>query len=326
MEKVIVTGGAGYIGSHVCKAVASSGILPVTYDNLTRGTREAVKWGPLEEGELGDRRRLREAIDKYQPQAVIHLAAYCDVAESLNRPDLYYHNNLIGTISLLDTMTEMKVRNIVLSSSCAIYGNSCDGPIPEDSIVRPENPYGVSKAMVERIVSDYSRSFDIHHLTLRYFNAAGADPDLEVGEMRENETHLIPRAISAVFGEIDALEIYGTDFETPDGTALRDYVHVSDLADAHLLAINYLKQSGNSTALNLGNEKAYSVREILSIIEKVTGLSVPTRESPRREGDAEVLIADSSKAQKVMGWATKYSNIETIVKTAVDWHRKCANR
>ncbi len=320
LGNIVVTGGAGYVGSHVCKALSSAGFSPVAYDNLSRGNREAVKWGPLEERDLGNPAHIREVLAKYEPLAVIHMAAYAYVGESVTRPDLYYKNNLIGTLSLVDAMVATGVNNLVFSSTCSVYGSPSQSPIDEQVPLMPENPYGASKSMAEQILSDYGRSHGLSFLCLRYFNAAGADPDLEIGEDHGPETHLIPRAILATIDDGDVLEIFGTDYDTPDGTAVRDYVHVGDLAAGHLAAMAYLQGGGASTALNLGNESGYSVREIVAAVEAVTGRKVPIREAARRPGDPPILVANSSKAKKLIGWNTRYSDIETIISTAAKWH------
>ncbi len=317
---IVVTGGAGYVGSHVCKALSVAGYRPITFDNLCRGNKDAVKWGPLEIVDMEDRSHLTALLEKYMPATVIHMAAYTYVGESTERPDLYFRNNLIGTLSLAEAMVAAGRKNIVFSSSCAVYGSPDGSTIDEHTALAPRSPYAASKVMAEQILMDFSRSFGLSSVSLRYFNAAGADPEAEIGESHDPETHLIPRAIQAAKGEIDALELFGTDYETPDGTAIRDYVHVSDLAQAHLAAMAYLQNGGPSTAFNLGNDRGYSVREILAAVAKTIGHPVPVKEVGRRLGDAPTLVANSSKAKLEIGWQPQYSDIETIISTAVRWN------
>jgi UDP-arabinose 4-epimerase len=321
-SNIFVTGGAGYIGSHVCKQLSKEGYCPVTFDNLSRGNRNAVKWGPLEIGHLDDTQKIINLFQKYNPMAVVHLAAYAYVGESVERPDLYYRNNVVGTLSLLDAMKSVALKKIVFSSSCAVYGNPKNIPIDEEYSRQPENPYGETKFMVEQILEDYCRSFELESVSLRYFNAAGADPEADIGEDHDPEPHLIPRAIKAALGEIEKIEIFGSDYDTRDGTAVRDYIHVSDLAVGHLASINYLLDNGSTTALNLGNERGYSVREILACVESVTGNKVPIKEASRRQGDPAELIANSSKARNLIAWNPQLSDIETIISTAVKWQQR----
>ncbi|MCP4711793.1 MAG: UDP-glucose 4-epimerase GalE [Planctomycetes bacterium] len=324
-DNIIVTGGAGYIGSHVCKQLSLAGYTPVTFDNLNRGNKNAVKWGPLEVGHLADTEHVKKVLAKYQPVAVVHMAALAYVGESVEHPDMYYNNNVIGTLSLADAMKSTGIRNIVFSSSCAVYGTPNKIPIDENSPQIAENPYGASKHMAERILADYGCSFGFSSVSLRYFNAAGTDPEMEIGELHDPEPHLIPRAIKAAVGEIHSLDIFGTDYDTPDGTAIRDYVHVTDLANGHVSAIKYLLGGGVTIALNLGAERGYSVSEILLAVERFTGNKIPVNEAPRREGDPAKLIANSSKAKKIIAWKTQFSDIGTIIKTAVEWQKINSN-
>ncbi|MBZ5607402.1 MAG: UDP-glucose 4-epimerase GalE [Acidobacteriia bacterium] len=319
---VLVTGGAGYIGSHTAKCLAQSGFQPVVVDNLGRGHREAVKWGPLIEADIADRKALDSVFERYPIQAVFHFAAFAYVGESMQAPDLYFRNNVFGTLALLEAMRARQVRNIVFSSTCATYGNPVKIPISEDHIQDPVNPYGESKRMVERLLHWYGVSYGLRSVALRYFNAAGTDPDGELGEDHDPETHLIPLAISAALGLTKALEIYGTDYETPDGTAIRDYLHVTDLAEAHLAALRYLDGGGSSTAFNLGTGRGYSVREVTAMVEQVSGRKVPVREVGRRAGDPPCLIADAAKSASMMGWRPHHSSLEEIVRTAWNWKAK----
>ncbi len=317
---VLITGGAGYIGSHTAKLVARDGLQPVVLDNLSRGHREAVQWSPLVVADVTDRGALQKVFREYSIEAVIHFAAFAYVGESMQAPDLYFRNNVVGTLNLLDVMREAGVRHIVFSSSCATYGQPREFPISEDHVQQPVNPYGESKLMVERLLHWYGDIFGLSWVALRYFNAAGADPEGQLGEDHDPETHLVPIAISAALGTVPQLQIYGTDYETFDGTAIRDYVHVSDLAEAHLAALRYLGSGGTSTPFNLGTGEGHSVREVAAMVEKVTGRRVPRAEMARRPGDPPCLIADPSKANSALGWRPHHSSLEQIVRTA--WDRK----
>ena len=319
--RILVTGGAGYIGSHTAKALAQAGYEPVVFDNLSEGHRWAVKWGPLVEGDLSDGALLRHVVATYGIKAVIHFAAHAYVAESMHRPREYFRNNVTNTLCLLDALLEAGVCRIVFSSSCATYGIPSNVPITEIHPQNPINPYGESKRVVERFLYWYGRAYGLDWMALRYFNAAGADPDGEIGEDHHPETHLIPTAIHAALGKRPFVEVYGTDYPTPDGTAIRDYIHVTDLASAHVLALNYLLGGGESAALNLGTGEGKSVREVIAAVERVTGQRVPVREAGRRSGDPRVLVADPAKAGRVLGWRPQYSSLDTIVETASRWHQ-----
>lgn len=318
---VLVTGGAGYIGSHTCKALAARGFFPITIDSLIYGHKWAVKWGPLIEGEIHQRDLLEQVFDTYQPVAVLHFAAFAYVGESVISPDKYYRNNVAGTITLLDTMRSHGCRNLVFSSTCATYGIPRTIPIPEGHEQNPINPYGWSKLMSEQIMRDYERAFGIRHVSLRYFNAAGADPDGEIGEDHDPETHLIPLVIQAAIGQRRYVEIYGTDYATADGTAIRDYIHVTDLAAVHVLALKHLLSGKESVVLNVGTGRGYSVREVIKAVESATMLEVPVGESPRREGDPPVLVAEAAQAVKTFGWRPRFNNINATVESAVRWHQ-----
>ena len=319
---ILVTGGAGYVGSHVCKSLAAEGFHPVAVDCLSRGHEAAVKWGPLERVDLTDGARLKAVIERHRPGGVMHLADLCDVGESVTHPARYYHNNLVGSLNLLKGMLDQGIRSIVFSSSCAIYGVPGTLPIPETEAKVPITPYGVSKLVVEHMLRDFSMAYDIGYVCLRYFNAAGADPEGEIGECHRPETHLIPLAIESALGQRSHLDIFGTDYETPDGTAVRDYVHVSDLAAAHVLALRHLWQGGRSAALNLGTGQGHSVKQIVAAVERLSGRAVPVKEGSRRTGDATTLVADASRAFNVLGWTPKYTTMDDIVATALNWHRK----
>ncbi len=319
---VLVTGGAGYIGSHTCKELKKNGFNPITYDNLSRGHKEFVKFGPLVVGDILDSKKIEDAIREYNIQAVLHFAAYAYVGESVEKPELYYKNNVQGTMSLLDAMLKTNIKKFVFSSTCATYGVPEKVPISEDFEQNPINPYGQTKLIIERILKDYGHAYGLKSVCLRYFNAAGADADGEIGEMHEPETHLIPLTIqSALTGSV--LKVFGNDYPTPDGTCLRDYIHVTDLADAHVKALQYLNDSkDNFNFFNLGNEKAYSVKEILKAVEDVTGKKVNAEVFSRRPGDPAALVANATKAKTILKWTPQLPDIESIVSSAFKWHTR----
>lgn len=317
---VLITGGAGYIGSHSAKALARAGFYPIVVDDLRTGHRSAVRWGPFFQADLADRAALSKIFQSYPITTVIHFAASAYVGESMQAPGLYFQNNVGATLSLLEAMREHGVTQIVFSSSCATYGYPQVIPIKEDHPQQPVNPYGESKLMVEKMLFWYGRVYGFRHTILRYFNAAGADPDGELGEMHEPEPHLIPRAIGAALGSLPPLDIYGTDYATVDGTAVRDYVHVTDLAEAHVAAMRYLASGGAPAAFNLGTGKGHSVRQVMSAVEQVSGRSVPFVNQPRRAGDPSALVADAQEALKTLSWKPRYSDLQSIVRTAWAWH------
>ena len=321
-QSILVTGGAGYIGSHACKALARAGYLPVAYDNLSRGHREAVRWGPLVEGDIADHTRLRAAITEHRMSAVMHFAAYAYVGESVGDPGLYYRNNLCGTLAMLEVLRDCGVRNIVFSSTCATYGLPETVPIRETAPQRPVNPYGETKLAIERALHWYGQAHQLRWVALRYFNAAGADRDSEIGEDHEPETHLVPLVLQAALGRREAIEIYGTDYPTPDGTAIRDYIHVDDLAEAHLRALERLLAGGEAIALNLGSGRGHSVREVIAAAAGVCGRKIPLREAPRRPGDPPALVADPALAARTLGWHAQHSSLDTIIRTALAWHAR----
>jgi UDP-arabinose 4-epimerase len=319
-HRLAVTGGAGYIGSHVAKIAVRAGHSVVTVDNLASGHEWAVRWGPLERGELGDREWLRGVFARHRIDAVLHFAADALVGESTGDPRKYFWNNVVSSLVLLDAMREAGIGTFVFSSTCATYGNPVRIPIDESHPQMPVNPYGESKLFVERVLKWYGEAAGLRWMALRYFNAAGADPESEIGEDHDPETHLIPLAIQAALGCRPWVEMYGTDFPTPDGTAVRDYIHVMDLADAHLRGVDYLANGGKSTALNLGTGKGHSVREVIETVARVTGRPVPGREAPRRAGDPPALVADPSAAREVLGWQAARPDLQTIVADAWRWH------
>jgi len=319
-RSILITGGAGFIGSHSAKALSRAGCDPVVVDDLRTGHRSSVRWGPFFEADITDQQALSGVFESHSIGAVIHFAGSAYVGESMESPQLYFQNNVAGTLSLLEVMLEHGVKSIVFSSSCATYGQPKSIPIAEDHPQRPMSPYGDSKLMVERILLWYARIYGLRCAMLRYFNAAGADLDGELGEMHDPEPHIIPRVISAAFGTVPSVEVYGTDYPTVDGTAVRDYIHVTDLADAHVAAMQYLEAGGTSIALNLGTGKGHSVRQVISTVEHVSGRKVPFRDLPRREGDPAELVADARKAAGVLKWRPRHSDLQTIVKSACDWH------
>jgi UDP-arabinose 4-epimerase len=316
---ILVTGGAGYVGSHACKALFQAGYLPVVYDSLERGHRWAVQWGPLEVGNLHDRKRLDEVLIKYKPTAVLHFAAYAYVGESVIKPADYYWNNLAGTVSLLNALVDAGVKRLVFSSTCATFGIPESLPITEDNPQRPINPYGASKMMIERVLADFDNAYGLKSITLRYFNAAGADPEAEIGEAHEPETHLIPLALLAAIDKQFSLNVFGTDYPTIDGTCVRDYVHVSDLANAHLLALKYLDNGGGTCCLNLGTGKPCSVNQVINAAMEVTGQKINVIKGPRRPGDPPYLVADPTRAIHVLGWTPQYPQIKTQIEHAWKW-------
>ena len=322
MSRFLITGGAGYIGSHTAKLIANAGHEILVYDNLSRGHRDFVRWGQLVEGDLHNTELLREAMRWFKPDAVIHFAAHAYVGESVAKPGLYYQNNAAGTLSLLEAMRQAGVATLIASSTCAIYGQPANMPITEDMPKAPLNPYGHSKAMMEVMCADFAEAYGLRYIALRYFNAGGCDPDCEIGERHDPEPHLIPRVLMAADGEIERLEVFGSDYPTPDGTCIRDYIHVKDLAAAHLAGALYLLDGGKSGALNLGTGQGTSVREIIAATEQVTGKIVPHRVSPRRQGDPAVLVAAPGRAAAVLNWQARHSSIDHIIATAWTWHQK----
>ena len=319
---ILIVGGAGYIGSHVNKELNKRGYETVIFDNLSYGHEDFVKWGNFEQVDLEDIERLRELFCKYPVDAVMHFAAFTYVGESVEDPQKYYMNNLKNTLNLLQVMLEFDVKYFVFSSTCATYGNPLKIPITEDHPQNPINPYGRAKLMVENVLEDYSHAYGLKYVALRYFNAAGADVDGEIGELHDPETHLIPLILDAASGEREDIKIFGTDYNTPDGTCIRDYVHVTDLADAHIKALEYLKNGGKSDFFNLGNGNGFSVREVIETARKITGKNIKAVEDVRRPGDPPVLVGSSKKAREILKWEPKYDELSRIVETAWKWHEK----
>lgn len=319
MTNILVTGGAGFIGSHTCKALARAGFTPIAYDNMVHGHEWAVKWGPLEPGDILDQERLHDVMRRYSPTAVIHFAAFAYVGESVTDPAKYYRNNVVGTLSLLEAMHEAHITQMVFSSSCATYGIPDAIPIPESARQQPISPYGASKLMCERIIADQCAAHGLKATGLRYFNAAGADPDGELGEEHDPETHLIPLVLAAAAGRRENVTIFGDDYDTPDGTCIRDYIHVSDLAAAHVAALEALPDSSGWTAYNIGTGRGISVAELVAAAERVTGLNVPIRRGGRRSGDPAALVAEPCAAAERLGWHATQSDLEQILDTAWRW-------
>ncbi len=319
---VLVCGGAGYIGSHINKQLNKEGYETVVFDNLVYGHREAVKWGSFVRGDLQNTGEIEAVFQTYKIEAVFHFAAYAYVGESVENPEKYYYNNVANTLNLLHVMKKYGCTKMIFSSTCATYGEPEKVPITEDMPQRPVNPYGASKLMVERILKDYSKAYGLKFVVLRYFNAAGADPEGELGEGHDPETHLIPLILDAASGRRKEIRVFGTDYDTPDGSCIRDYIHVYDLATAHLLALHYLEQGKESNFFNLGNALGTSVFEVIEAVKRISGKKFTVSVSDRRSGDPARLIGSSEKAQSVLGWKPVYGDIDVIVGHAWNWHDK----
>lgn len=322
MRYCLVTGGAGYVGSHCCKHLAGAGYTPVTVDNLFRGHRDLVKWGPLCEGDIRDGGFLDSVFKKYDPIAIFHFAGLTYVGESVSSPELYYGANTAGSLSLLEAARRGGCRSVIFSSTAATYGNPEYSPIDEKHPLSPINPYGRSKLFTEQILADYDRAHGIKYAALRYFNAAGADSGGETGERHSPETHLIPLIIEAAMGKRECVRIFGTDYPTADGTAIRDYIHVTDLASAHIKAMNRLLAGGGSMSLNLGTGTGHSVLEVIDSVRRVSGKSFAAIPEPRRAGDPPSLVADPAQARKTLDWECAYKDLDSIVESAWRWHSK----
>ena len=321
MSNVLVTGGAGYIGSHACKALAQAGFTPITFDNLVTGWQDAVKFGPFEKGDLLDRPRIDQVFAQYEPIAVMHFAALSQVGESMSVPGKYWRNNVMGSLNLIEAAVAAGCLNFVFSSTCATHGDQDNVILDEDSAQLPINAYGASKRAIEDILRDFQGSDGLRHVIFRYFNVAGADPDGEVGEFHQPETHLIPLMLDAIDGKRDALTIFGTDYNTPDGTCIRDYVHVCDLVDAHVLGLKWLQEGKQSRVFNLGTGAGFSVREVIEHSQTVTNRPVPYTEGPRRAGDCTKLVSGSSRAVNELGWKPHRSTLKQMITDAWRWHQ-----
>jgi UDP-glucose-4-epimerase GalE len=315
---VLIVGGAGFIGSQTAKHVAAAGLTPVVFDNMSSGHRWALRWGVFEEGDIGDRQAVDRVLAEHSISAVIHLASFIQVGESVREPRKYFQNNLAATLTLLDAMVARGVRNIVFSSSAAVYGNPVRVPLDEEHPIAPLSPYGDSKMFVERVLHWYGGAYGLRWATLRYFNAAGADPDGELGEEHESESHLIPLALSAALGG-PGLSVFGTDYPTRDGTAIRDYIHVADLSDAHVLALRHLAGGGASFAANVGTGTGHSVQEVINSVERIAGRPVVRQAVARREGDSPELVADARKIKALLGWRPRHPELDVMVEHAHRW-------
>ncbi|WP_299770526.1 UDP-glucose 4-epimerase GalE [uncultured Tateyamaria sp.] len=321
MKHVLVTGGAGYIGSHACKALRAAGYVPVSFDNLETGWRDAVKFGPFVQGDLLDRAALDAAFAKYKPVAVMHFAALSQVGESMQNPGRYWRNNVLGSLTLIEAAVAAGCLDFVFSSTCATYGDQDNVVLDEDSAQHPINAYGASKRAIEDILRDFEAAHGLRHVIFRYFNVAGADPEAEVGEFHQPETHLVPLMLDAIAGKRDALTVHGTDYNTPDGTCIRDYVHVCDLVDAHVLGLNWLENGKDSRVFNLGTGSGFSVREVIDHSRAVTNQAVPYVDGERRPGDCTKLVSGSTRAEAELGWTPTRSTLETMITDAWRWHQ-----
>jgi len=321
MQHILVTGGAGYIGSHACKALRAAGFIPVTFDSLATGWRDAVKFGPFVQGDLLDRAAVDAVFAQYSPVAVMHFAALSQVGESMQKPGMYWRTNVLGALNLIEAAVAAGCLDFVFSSTCATYGDQDNVILDETSAQYPINAYGASKRAIEDILRDFEASAGLRHIIFRYFNVAGADPEGEVGEFHQPETHLVPLMLDAIDGKRDALTLHGTDYDTPDGTCIRDYVHVCDLVDAHVLGLKWLRDGKGSTVFNLGTGTGFSVREVIDHSAQVTNRAVPVIEGPRRAGDCTRLVSGSVRAEQELGWTPTRSTLSQMIDDAWRWHQ-----
>ena len=319
---LLITGGAGYIGAHICKSLAERNLECIVLDNLSNGHRSFVKWCDLIVGDVGDEQLLRNIFLKYPISAVLHFAAFAYVGESVDNPRKYYNNNLANSLRLLNVMCEQNVKKIIFSSTCATYGTPEALPIDENHKQDPVNPYGASKLMIERMLKDYDRAYGLKSVILRYFNAAGADEDSIIGERHNPETHLIPLVLEVAAGKRDYIEIFGNDYDTHDGTCIRDYIHVQDLAEAHILGLEHLEAENKSAIFNLGNQTGFSILQVIDIAERVTGKTIKQRIGKRRIGDPPALVGSSTKAKEQLHWNPRFNSLETIISSAWEWHKR----
>lgn len=319
---ILIVGGAGYIGSHVNKVLNERGYETIILDNLSYGHEESVKWGTLCKCDLANINEVDDIFTKYDINAVMHFSSFIDVGESVRNPEKYYNNNVVNTMNLLNVMLKHDVKKFIFSSTCATYGIPQKIPLTENHPQNPINPYGWTKLMVERILKDYDTAYGLKSVILRYFNASGADESGIIGEWHNPETHLIPLILDAAMGKREDIKIFGTDYDTPDGTCIRDYIHVTDLADAHILSLEYLNKNNQSNQFNLGNGHGFSVREVIESVKRVTGRNFNVTQTQRREGDPAILIGSSKKAKDTLGWDPQYVNIDKIIETAWNWHQK----
>jgi len=319
---VLVTGGAGYVGSHVCKLLSNKGFLPIAYDNLCSGNASHVKWGPLEEGDVRDRAKLAEVLQRYNPGAIMHFAALIQVGESVTNPAKYYDNNVFGSYCLLEEARLHGIKNMVFSSTAAVYGKPVSDSIHENHPLQPINPYGHTKLAMENMIRDYAAAHGLNYAILRYFNAAGADVDADVGTAYKIDTHIIPLLMRVASGHMDEIKVFGTDYNSPDGTAVRDYIHVQDLAEAHVLALRHIRENNTSLTLNLGTDKGHTVQDVVNMVRHVTRHPIPARKTSRRAGDPDVLVANAARARSVLNWQPSRSDLNTIIATAWKWRQK----
>ena len=319
---ILIVGGAGYIGSHVNKVLNERGYETIILDNLSYGHEESVKWGTLCKCDLANINEVDDIFTKYDINAVMHFSSFIDVGESVRNPEKYYNNNVVNTMNLLNVMLKHDVKKFIFSSTCATYGIPQKIPLTENHPQNPINPYGWTKLMVERILKDYDTAYGLKSVILRYFNASGADESGIIGEWHNPETHLIPLILDAAMGKREDIKIFGTDYDTPDGTCIRDYIHVTDLADAHILSLEYLNKNNQSNQFNLGNGQGFSVREVIESVKRVTGRNFNVTQTQRREGNPAILIGSSKKAKDTLGWDPQYVNIDKIIETAWNWHQK----
>jgi UDP-glucose 4-epimerase len=324
--KIFITGGAGYIGSHTVKLLGSQGHELLILDNLSTGHPWALLHGKLVKCDLGEKARVRDILADFKPDAVIHFAASIEVEESVREPLKYYENNVVNSLNLLDAVTDLGIRNFIYSSSAAVYGNPEEIPATEDADLKPINPYGTTKAMMEQVLLDLAAAKDFRYIALRYFNVAGADPESRIGQDYRNPTHLITRALKTAIGSYEKLAIFGTDYDTPDGTCIRDYIHVDDLARAHALVLDYLMETGRSDVMNCGYGHGFSVKEVVAAAKKVTGIDFTVEETERRAGDPAALVANSARIKTLTPWKPEHDDLEFIIKTAWDWEKKLADR
>ena len=323
MKNILILGGAGFVGSYTCKYLSKNGYNPIVFDNLITGHRRMVNWGSFIEGSMADSKLLKIIFTEYRIKAVMHFAALSEVGKSVSEPGKYYQNNVANTLNLLEVMIENNIRHFIFSSSCATYGEPIEIPITEQHPQNPITPYGRSKLMVEQILKDFSNAYGLKYVSLRYFNAAGADPDGEVGEDHRPETHLIPLVLQTALGQRERIDIFGDDYPTKDGTCIRDYVHIADLAQAHLLAMERLMNgTSDEGEYNLGNGNGFSVKEVIEVARNITGRTITSRVTKRRPGDSAILICSSKKAVRELGWKPQFVDLSTIIETAWDWHKK----
>jgi UDP-glucose 4-epimerase len=325
MENILVTGGAGYVGSYVCKTLSKKGYQPIVLDSFVCGHHEAVKWGPFIEGEISDRALLEDVFSTHDIHAVMHFGGFCYVGDSVQNPRDYYRNNVTATLALLEAMIDSEISSFIFSSSCTVYGEPEEFPIKETHPTNPISPYGRCKLMVEQILNDFSHAYGLKYISLRYFNAAGGDPDGELGEDHRPETHLIPLVLQTALGQRKEIEIYGDNYPTKDGTCVRDYIHIDDLAQAHVLGLERMLKGQSGGIYNLGNEIGHSVKEVIQMAGEVTGREIPCRVTDRRPGDPPVLIGSSRKAMAELKWAPRFGNLRTIIETAWQWHKTHPN-